>query len=187
MEYFREVTPQLCGGGALNLLFLMIFDRGRKMQAQNFKLNLLALSVAAALGAAPVHAETDNQWYAGLNVQFGKKITPLFVVGYRHANVDNDGDPKGADISLSVGMDGLNSLKLKGFAGSKCTQGELGAGYNFQSSAMLFTGGIQGGHIAGGVDYSMGGAGFSPYLGVNTISCYDEPNNGGGGGGGGYD
>lgn len=152
----------------------------------NFKRSLLALSVLATMGVTQARADDERQWYAGLNIEFGSKITPLFVVGYRHADVGNDGDPKGADISLSIGMDGLNALKVKGFAGKKCAQGELGAGYNFQSNAMLFTGGIQGGHIAGGVDYTLGGAGFSPYLGVNTISCYDNPNNGGGGGGYGF-
>lgn len=154
--------------------------------ARNFKRNVLALSVLAALGTAGAQADDERQWYAGLNVQFGNKITPLLVVGYRHADVGDDGDPKGADIGLYVGLDGLHSLKLKGFAGKDCVQGELGAGYSFKNNSLLFTGGIQGQHIAGGADFVLGG-GFSPYLGVNTISCYDDSNNrGGGGGGGGY-
>ena len=152
----------------------------------HFKRSLLAVGVIAALGTGQVQADDERQWYAGLNVQFGNKIVPLFVVGYRHADVDNDGDPKGGDIGLYIGTDGLHSIKLKGFAGQRCAQGELGAGFDFKANSLLFTGGIQGGHIAGGVDYSMGG-GFMPYVGANTISCYDKPNNGGGGGGyGGY-
>ncbi len=139
--------------------------------------------MVAALGSTSVQADTEGQWCAGLNIQFGAKITSMLSVGYRHADVDNDGDPSGADIGLNIGMDGLHSIKLKGFTGNKCAQGELGAGYNFKTNGLLLTGGIQGGHIAGGVDYNMGG-GFSPYLGANTISCYDEPNNGIGGGGG---
>lgn len=147
--------------------------------AKNFKCNALALGVLAALGVGQAQANDERQWYAGLNVQFGKKITPLFVVGYRHADVDNDGDPKGGDISVLVGLDGLHSARLKGFAGNDCTQGELGVGFSFQSNAMLFTGAVQGNHVTGGVDYTLGGGGFSPYLGVNTIGCYDDSNNNG--------
>lgn len=149
--------------------------------AKNFKRNMLALSVLTTMGIGQAQASDERQWYAGLNVQFGNKITPLFVVGYRHADVDNDGDPQGADISLLVGMDGLHSARLKGFVGKECAQGELGVGFNFQSNAMLLTGAIQSKHITGGVDYTLGGGGFSPYLGVNTIGCYDDSNNNGGG------
>ncbi|MGO9446674.1 MAG: tail fiber domain-containing protein [Thiobacillaceae bacterium] len=142
---------------------------------QGFKYNALWLSILAGLGGiSQAHARTDNQAYAELIVQFGEKIAPFLQLGGRFANLNNSGDPNGAGAGLLIGLGGIQSVKLTGFTGDRCTQGEAGVGWNFQDNALLFTGDVQGDHLTGGVDYSLGRTGLSPYLGVNTIDCYDR-------------
>lgn len=154
----------------------------------------IALGVMAALGTVPASASSDNQFYAGLNVAFGadRSYLPLLQLGFRQASVDPDGDADGWDASVALGLSGLRNVKLTGHAGSRCTQAEASVGFDFQRSSALLGIGIQSNYLKGGFDWAAEAGEVNPYLGVNTIDCYDResatPRNGdnGYGGYGGY-
>lgn len=134
------------------------------------------VAVAAALGlAGPAVAKDDSQWYAGILLQFDTVIKPAAVVGWRKANVNSDGKPSGADLSIQFWADGLHAARLQGFKGSRCLQGQLGVGYNFKKASMLLTGGVKGRHWLAGVDFTLNDRALSPYVGLDTIDCYDKP------------
>ncbi|MCC5795191.1 MAG: hypothetical protein JJT85_10730 [Chromatiales bacterium] len=137
----------------------------------------LALGVAAALGAGQAQASSDNQFYGGVLITFGadQVVRPLLQVGFRQASVKQDGDADGWDLSLTAGLEGLESLRLAGHKGSRCTQGEITGGFNFRENSLLFGFGVQSNYIRTGLDVMLAGeGGLSPYLGANSIGCYDR-------------
>ncbi|MCI1191408.1 hypothetical protein MOJ79_06095 [Calidifontimicrobium sp. SYSU G02091] len=137
--------------------------------------HLLAIAVATALGSAgPVAAKDDSQWYAGVLLQFDTVIKPAAVIGWRKANVDSDGKPSGVDIGVQFWTDGLHATRLQGFRGDRCLQGQLGVGYNFKKTTPLLTGGVHGNHWFAGVDFTLNDRALSPYVGLDTIGCYDS-------------
>jgi hypothetical protein len=139
-------------------------------------LRQLSIAVATALGlAGPVAAKDESQWYVGVLLQFDTVIKPAAVVGWRHASVNSNGKPSGADISLQFWNDGLHAARLQGFQGDRCLQGQLGVGYNFKKASPLLTGGVHGNHWFAGVDFTLNDRTLSPYVGLDTIGCYDKP------------
>ena len=154
----------------------------------------IALGVMAALGAGQASAASDNQFYAGINVAFGadRSYIPALQLGFRQASVDPDGDADGWDASVAVGLSGLRNVRLTGHSGSRCTQAEASVGFDFQRSSALLGIGIQSNSLKGGFDWAVEAGEVNPYLGVNTIDCYDREsatpadNGNGYGGYGGY-
>jgi hypothetical protein len=88
------------------------------------------------------NSNTDNRLYAGLKWTLNNKVSsPEIVVGFRHSDVEFNGDTQGGDISLSFGiLDGftLGKIRTKYFNGNETIQAEIGAGYDFANG--LFTG-----------------------------------------------
>lgn len=132
-------------------------------------------------GVAGSATDTVNRGYAGLKWTLGEGLTPAFVVGYRHARVESNGDTRGGDVSFSFNL--LNGfqpgkLRAKYFNGQENLQGEVGAGYDFTKG--IFAGvSAQGPFVNLGVDYLFNaGAPFEPYLMLNTLRKYDKPHGG---------
>lgn len=136
------------------------------------KCSLIAMAIASALMVGTAQAESDGEFYAGVHIKFGKGIKPTFTLGYRHANVDSDDDADGGDLSFRIDTSGDMSLLLKAFKGSGCTQGEIGAGYDFTQNSMLFSGGVQSHNGNVGVDYFLGDNSFETHAGYSTVGCY---------------
>lgn len=136
----------------------------------------IALGVMTALGTGQASAGSDNQFYAGINVAFGgeRSYTPLLQLGFRQASVDPDGDADGWDASLMLGLAGVRNVRLAGHTGSRCTQGEASVGFDFAKNSALLGLGVQSNRFKGGIDWAAQAGDFTPYLGVNTIDCYDR-------------
>jgi hypothetical protein len=123
--------------------------------------------------------DEDNQdeFFVGLNWQFGQQSQAELVAGYRSVKVHSDGDVNGAAIDMTFPIkDGLHvgALRLKGIDGKDDWQGEYGFGWSFLNRGFLLTAGAQGNYITAGTDYVFG-TGWQPYIGVNTIGSYDVP------------
>jgi len=150
-----------------------------------------AVAGSALALAAPVHAgkggptqpptiaasvskesRNDNKVYAGIQWNFGARTGATAVVGYRAAKVRSNDRVRGAKVEVSYVLSGapmgLGEFRVKGLAGSRSLQGELGAGYGFQGQAFLLNMGVQGPHVVAGTDYLFG-PGWQPYIGVNTL------------------
>lgn len=119
----------------------------------------------------------DDEFFAGINWQFGAQAQAEIVVGYRDVNVHSDGDVDGAGIDFTFPIkDGLKfgEVRLKGINGEDDWQGEYGLGWSFLHQGFLLTGGVQGNFVTAGTDYVFG-TGWQPYLGANSVGDYDVP------------
>lgn len=131
--------------------------------------------LAAALLAAPAFAENANKVVLGLDMSFGRQVTPELFAGLAHVNLSGSGDVNGA--KALVYWDFANSLapskfKVLGiFAGRKNWQPEIGAGYNMETASGFFTGGLSGNHFTAGADFNPK-AGLAPYVGVQVPGKY---------------
>ena len=120
---------------------------------------------------------SDDEFFAGINWQFGANSQAELVIGYRDVNVHSDGDVDGYGLDFTFPIkDGLKvgELRVKGIEGEDDWQGEFGLGWSFMHQGFLLTGGIQGNYVTAGTDYVFG-TGWQPYVGVNTIGGYDAP------------
>jgi hypothetical protein len=156
-----------------------------------------ALAVALALACTPVLAgiptpppnptftttvigqeeASEDEFFAGLNWQFGASSQAELVVGYRDVDVKSDGDVDGFGLDFTFPLKGgikPGELRLKGIDGDEDLQGEFGLGWSFAHKGFLLTAGAQGQHVTAGTDYVFG-AGWEPYIGVNTVGDYDPP------------
>jgi hypothetical protein len=117
-------------------------------------------------------SRNDNKVYAGINWNFGTRTGATAIVGYRAAKVRSNDRVRGVKVELGYVLSGaptgLGELRIKGLAGSRTVQGELGIGYGFHGQAMLLTGGVQVPYANAGSDYLFG-KGWQPYIGVNTL------------------
>ena len=121
--------------------------------------------------------ENEDEFFVGLNWQFGAQAQAEIVVGYRDVDVHSDGDVEGAGIDFTFPLkDGLKfgEIRLKAIDGEYDWQGELGLGWSFLNEGFLLTGGVQGNYATVGTDYVFG-TGWQPYVGANTIGDYDVP------------
>jgi len=120
----------------------------------------------------------DNRAYAGLKWSLSGGIKPEAVLGFRHANINSNGDTDGGDISISAKfIDGIQpgQIRAKYFNGKEDVQGELGGGYDF-------TQGIFGG-VSIHLPYSNVGLDlfpnaqtkFDPYVQIDTIKGNNKP------------
>ncbi|MDO7596492.1 MAG: hypothetical protein MUR51_02215 [Pseudomonadota bacterium] len=142
---------------------------------------LLPMSATAIVfPVAPTGGGTDtvNRGYAALKWTFGKTMTPEFVLGFRHAQVDANGDTDGGDISMSFNLVGgvtPGKLRAKYFNGQEKVQSEVGAGYDFSNG--LFAGiSLQGPYSNIGVDYLFKASSpFEPFFMLNTLKTNDKP------------
>jgi hypothetical protein len=119
----------------------------------------------------------DDEFFAGINWQFGASSQAELVVGYRDVNVHSDGDVDGYGLDFTFPIkDGLKvgELRVKGINGQDDWQGEFGMGWSFLHQGFLLTGGAQGNFVTAGTDYVFG-TGWEPYIGVNSIGDYDVP------------
>ncbi|KFN44230.1 hypothetical protein [Arenimonas oryziterrae] len=121
----------------------------------------------------------DNEFFVGINWQFGGKSQAELVVGYRDVDVNSNGDVKGAGIDMTFPLTGgfrAGELRLKGIDGKDDLTGEYGAGWSFDENAFLVTGAAQAEFVTFGTDYLFGkGKGWRPYAGLNTVSGYTPP------------
>lgn len=120
---------------------------------------------------------SDDEFFAGINWQFGANSQAEIVVGYRDVNVHSDGDVDGLGLDVTFPIkDGLKfgEMRLKAIDGQHDWQGELGLGWSFLHQGFLLTGGVQGNFVTLGTDYVFG-TGWEPYIGANSIGDYDVP------------
>ncbi|GAB2499341.1 hypothetical protein [Arenimonas alkanexedens] len=120
---------------------------------------------------------SEDEFFVGLNWQFGAHSQPELVVGYRDLDVSSNGDVDGFGLDFTFPLTkGFRpgELRLKGIDGDEDLQGEFGLGWSFAHQGFLLTGGAQGRHFTAGTDYVFG-TGWQPYLGVNTVGEYDVP------------
>jgi hypothetical protein len=116
--------------------------------------------------------------YGGLKWTLDGGLAPEVVVGYRHAQVDTNGDTQGGDISFSFKVFGglqPGKIRVKYFNGKEYLQGEVGAGYDFAKGA--FAGiSAQGPYSNAGVDYHFSASSpLEPYLLLNSLGIYNKP------------
>jgi lipid-binding SYLF domain-containing protein len=105
-------------------------------------------------------------------------MTPELVLGFRHAQVDANGDTDGGDVSMSFNLVGgvtPGKLRAKYFNGQEKVQSEVGAGYDFTHG--LFAGvSVQGPYTNIGVDYLFyTSSPFEPFSMLNTLKTNDKP------------
>ena len=117
-------------------------------------------------------SRNDNKIYAGINWNWGAREGATAVLGYRAAKVRSNDRVRGAKVELSYILSGapmgLGEVRVKGLAGKRSLQGELGAGFSFQQQAFLLNAGVQAPYVNGGTDFLFG-KGWQPYIGVNTL------------------
>jgi hypothetical protein len=121
--------------------------------------------------------EGEDEFFAGINWQFGTQSQAELVIGYRDVDVHSDGDVDGFGLDFTFPFkDGLKfgEMRLKGIEGEEDWQGEFGFGWSFLNDGFLLTGGVQGNYFTLGTDYVFG-TGLEPYVGVNSIGSYDAP------------
>ena len=121
----------------------------------------------------------DNRAYAGLKWTLSGGIKPEAVLGFRHANINSNGDTDGGDISISAKfMDGIQpgQVRAKYFNGKEDVQGELGGGYDFTQG--IFGGvGVHAPYSNLGLDlFPNAQTKFDPYVQIDTIKGNNKPN-----------
>lgn len=96
--------------------------------------------------------------------------------GFRDVDVKTNGDVSGAGISISFDLlkMAFDKIKLKGIAGDKDLQGELGGGFSLLNSEWLGTLGAQGSNFNLGLDL-LQQQGLQLNGGINTVDDYDAP------------
>jgi hypothetical protein len=140
---------------------------------------LLVLSAFAGAtgGPAPTTTTTktsrdDNQVFVGLNYNWGVRQGLTAVVGYRWARTSSSDRVTGGLVDVTIPLTGapigLGEIHLKGLAGGRSAQGELGVGYGFQAGAFLVNAAARGPYVTAGTDYLFG-KGWQPYVGVSTL------------------
>jgi len=142
-------------------------------------LSLSTLALAGK-GSSPIATSTnDNRAYAGLKWSLHEGIKPQVVLGFRHANINSNGDTDGGDISISAKfMDGIQpgQIRAKYFNGKEDVQGELGGGYDFTQG--IFGGvGIHLPYSNVGLDlFPNAQTKLDPYFQLDTIKGNNKPN-----------
>jgi len=121
----------------------------------------------------------DNRAYGGLKWTLNEGIKPQAVLGFRHANINSNGDTDGGDISISAKfMDGIQpgQIRAKYFNGKEDVQGELGGGYDFTQG--IFGGvGIHLPYSNVGLDlFPNAQTKLDPYFQLDTIKGNNKPN-----------
>lgn len=137
----------------------------------------LPLCLAAAVGtlAQPALSKDSTKALLGFDLVFGQQTKPELFAGIAQASISNSGHINGA--KALVYWDFANNLapnKFKILAtldGRRSYQPEIGAGYSFEQGTGLFTAGVSGSHLTGGVDFSPR-TGLAPYIGVQTLGNY---------------
>jgi hypothetical protein len=120
---------------------------------------------------------SEDEFFVGINWQFGAASQAELVIGYRDVDVETNGDVSGAGVDMTFPLkDGIHvgELRFKGIEGEDDLQGEFGLGWSFFHKGFLLTAAAQGPYVTLGADFVFG-TGFEPYIGVNTISDYDPP------------
>ena len=142
-------------------------------------LSLSTLAHAGKSSPSIAISTNDNRAYAGLKWTLNEGIKPQAVLGFRHANINSNGDTDGGDISISAKfMDGIQpgQLRVKYFNGKEDVQGELGGGYDFTQG--IFGGvGIHAPYSNVGLDlFPNAQTKFDPYIQLDTIKGNNKPN-----------
>lgn len=140
---------------------------------------MLVLLLTPATISTTGSTDTVNRGYVGLKWTLGEGAMPAVVIGFRHANVESNGDTDGGDISFSFNVIGglqAGQLRTKYFNGQENLQGEIGAGFDF--SRGLFVGvGAKAPYSNLGIDYHFSpGSAWQPYFILDSLKKYDKPN-----------
>lgn len=136
---------------------------------------LSGLMAALAMAPLPALAQSSTKALLGIDLTFGQQTKPELFAGLAQANVSSAGHVNGA--KALVYFDFANSLAPNKFkvvatvAGRRSWQPEIGAGYNFEQGTGLFSAGLNGSHLTGGVEFSPK-SGLAPYIGVQTLGNY---------------
>ena len=121
-------------------------------------------------------SQRKNQAFAGIQWNFNVRNGATAVLGFRSVTVDSDNKVRGATTDITFPLTGapfgVGEVHLKGVAGNRDGQGELGVGYSFAGAAFLLNAAYQGPYVYVGTDYLFG-PGFMPYVGINTIGKYN--------------
>jgi hypothetical protein len=143
-----------------------------------FILMLVSNVTFAGAGGPILPSINENRAYAGLKWTLSGGIKPEAVLGFRHANINSNGDTDGGDISISAKfMDGIQpgQLRAKYFNGKGDVQGELGGGYDFTQG--IFGGvGIHAPYSNVGLDlFPNAQTKIDPYIQLDTIKGNNKP------------
>ena len=134
-------------------------------------------TVASAIGLVTPQADNQDSSYLGVKWKLGQLSSPELSLGFRHAQVDADGDVEGNDFSMTFDIfDGFapGEIRAKYLNGEQDLQGELSLGYDFSSGYFAGVSG-QGSLVNLGVDYLYkADSPFVPYFQLNTVQEYDD-------------
>ena len=103
-------------------------------------------------------------------------VKPEAVLGFRHANINSNGDTDGGDISISAKfMDGIQpgQIRAKYFNGKENVQGELGGGYDF-TQGIFGSLGVHAPYSNIGLDLYPTVLKFDPYFQLDSIKGNDK-------------
>ncbi len=114
----------------------------------------------------------DNKLFVGIHWNWGVRTGATAVIGYRWARINADDRVRGGLVDLTFPLSGAGfgagEFHVKGLAGRRNLQGELGLGFAFQSKAFLLGGGVRAPNSTLGADYLVG-KGWQPYVGVTSL------------------
>ncbi|MTI15640.1 hypothetical protein E1162_00110, partial [Rhodobacteraceae bacterium RKSG542] len=116
---------------------------------------------------APDNSFNETKAFAGLNWKIGKSLVPQLTLGVAHAQGTNEGHVQGGKFLVNIGLESLGDdiqFKASYLNGNTDIQGEVGVGYDLDTHSLLGFGGVNGAHVAGGIDVGMDKT-ITPYLG----------------------
>ena len=122
-------------------------------------------------------SKNDTRVYAGFGLAFGVKTVFETMIGIQSADVNSSGNVSGANISASILLTTIDSVKIKVkyINGTLNGQAEIGLGYVFGPRNLLGTVGYNLPHFNVGTDYVLD-SGFEPFINVNTLGRISRPN-----------
>lgn len=122
-------------------------------------------------------SRTNNEVFLGIGWSFGEKTIPELTFGLRSVKTKSNGNSTGVGLDFTFPISNgitFDKVRLQAIDGHRDAQGLLGGGYSARSSSFLLTGGVQVPYLTAGVDYLFKG-GFAPYVGINTLGRYKQP------------
>lgn len=122
-------------------------------------------------------SRTNNEVFLGIGWSFGEKTIPELTFGLRSVKTKSNGNSNGVGLDFTFPISNgitFDKVRLQAIDRRRDVQGLLGAGYSARSSSFLLTAGVQVPYLTAGVDYLFKG-GFAPYVGINTLGRYKQP------------
>ena len=118
--------------------------------------------------------ETTRSGILGVQFIFGKQVEPELYAGVIAGQTYGSGNVAGAKVTVNWGFhDGVAPIKVKatGLVGSQDAQAEFGVGYDLKTGVIFGVAGVNGDHIAIGIDFSSK-FGLEPYAGYHSFGKF---------------